>query len=63
MGGVLLLAGFLLCGCVAAERLFGGLRAMTRVWLGLVLGLVMMMWLPSLWAFALRFSLAAQCFL
>ena len=60
MGGVLLLAGFLLCGCVAAERLFGGLRAMTRVWLGLVLGLVMMMWLPSLWAFALRFSLAAQ---
>lgn len=60
MGGVLLLAGFLLCGCVAAERLFGGLKAMTRVWLGLVLGLVMMMWLPSLWAFALRFSLAAQ---
>lgn len=60
MGGILLLAGFLCCGCVAAERLFGGLKALTRIWLGLVVGMVMMMWLPSLWAFGLRFSLAAQ---
>ena len=33
---------------------------LTRLWLGLCAGLIMMMWLPALYAFALRFTRAAQ---
>ena len=35
-------------------------RALNRVWLGLCLGLLEMMWFPALCAFALRFSMAAH---
>lgn len=60
MGGILLLMGFLLCGCVATKRLFARQKTLTQLWLGMVFGLVMAMWLPSLWAFAFKFSTLAH---
>ena len=35
-------------------------RLIKRLWLGLVFGLLMLTWLPSLFAFFLRFGMAAQ---
>ena len=60
MIGYLILAGFLLCGCVAMDALLARMDRLVRLWLGLCAGLVMMMWLPALFAFALRFDRAAQ---
>ena len=60
MVGYLMLAGFLLCGCVAMDALLPSRDRLERLWLGLCAGLVMMMWLPALFAFALRFDRAAQ---
>ena len=60
MIGILLLAAYLGLGLVAAEGLFSRQGRMTRTWLGLTMGLIMMMWLPSIWAFALRFTRAAN---
>ena len=60
MTGYLILAGFLLCGCVTMDALLGRRDGLVRLWLGLCAGLVMMMWLPALFAFALRFDRAAQ---
>ena len=60
MTGYLILAGFLLCGCVAMDALLPRRDRLVRLWLGLCAGLVMMMWLPTLYAFALRFDRAAQ---
>ena len=60
MGGVLLLLGFLLCGVAAAEGLFRQRCGLIRIWLGLCLGLAMMMWFPALFAFFLDFTIPAQ---
>jgi len=60
MGGILLLAGFLCCGVIAADALFRAHAGIVRAWLGLALGFIMMMWLPALAAFALDFTRAAQ---
>ena len=60
MAGIALLAAYLGLGLLAAEGLFCGRGRMTRAWLGLTAGLVMMMWLPSLWAFGMRFTRAAN---
>ena len=60
MGGILLLCGFLACGLVCANALFYRRSALARVWLGMCAGLIGMMWLPALWAYALRFTQAAQ---
>ena len=60
MTGYLILAGFLLCGCVTMDALLPRRDRLVRLWLGLCAGLVMMMWLPTLYAFALRFDRAAQ---
>ena len=60
MGGILLLVGFEACGCVLADALFRRRDGIVRLWLGLTAGLLMMMWLPSLFAYALRFTAAAQ---
>lgn len=60
MGGILLLLGFEACGCVLADALFKRRAGVVRLWLGLTAGLLMMMWLPSLFAYALRFTAAAQ---
>ena len=60
MTGYLILVGFLLCGCVTMDALLPGRDRLIRLWLGLCAGLVMMMWLPTLFAFPLRFDRAAQ---
>ncbi len=60
MGGLLILMGYLLCGCVLMDALVPGARRLNRLWLGLSAGLMLMMWLPALLAFLLRFTLAAQ---
>ena len=60
MGGVLLLAGFELCGAAAAWKLAYRRGMTVRIWLGLCLGLVMMMWFPALFAFFLDFTAAAN---
>ena len=60
MGGILLLLGFEACGYVLADGLFRRRDGIVRLWLGLTAGLLMMMWLPSLFAYALKFTAAAQ---
>lgn len=60
MLGILLLIAFELCGLAIARSLFAGCARAIRAWLGLCLGLVLMMWMPALFAFALRFTPAAQ---
>ena len=51
---------FLLCGTVLSDGVFCRQDRVTRLWLGLCAGLILMMWLPTLWAFALGFTAAAQ---
>ena len=51
---------FLLGGLMQVRWLLPRHRALNRVWLGLCLGLLEMMWFPALCAFALRFSMAAH---
>ncbi len=60
MGGILLLCGFLLCGVVLANSLFANKSGLVKLWLGLCAGLLMMMWLPALFAFAVDFTVTAQ---
>ena len=57
---MLLLLGFEACGYALADALFKRRDGIVRLWLGLTAGLLMMMWLPSLFAYALRFTAAAQ---
>ncbi len=60
MGGFLLLAGYLACGLGVADGLLRARNRLLRLWFGLCAGLVLMMWLPTLFAFAMRFTAAAQ---
>ena len=43
-----------------ADALFRRRDGVVRLWLGLTAGLLMMMWLPSLFAYLLKFTAAAQ---
>ena len=47
---------YLFSGCVMVRSLLPQKRLPVRIWLGLCLGLLLMMWLPALLAFAVRFS-------
>ena len=60
MLGYVVLAGYLACGVVATDGLLPRAYRLTRLWIGLCAGLVMMMWLPALFAFFMRFTRAAQ---
>ena len=60
MAGYALLVGFLVCGCVSMDALLSERTRIVRIWLGLCAGLLMMMWLPTLFAFFLRFTSIAQ---
>ncbi len=60
MNGYLVLAGFLLCGVVLMDALLPDRQRLIRLWLGLSAGLIMMMWLPTLFAFFMKFTRAAQ---
>ena len=51
---------FMVGGIAAVRFLLPQKRMIVRLWLGAALGLALMMWLPALCAFALRFSLAAH---
>jgi len=54
------LAVFLVCGVMMVRWLLPRHSPLTRAWLGMSLGLLMMMWLPALCAFALDFTLTAH---
>ena len=56
--GVLYLLVFLAAGCTCVRFLLPRKSLLTRVWLGVSLGLLMMMWLPALIAFAADFAFA-----
>ena len=60
MTGFLILGLYLLCGVALTDGVFYRRDRLTRLWLGLCAGLIMMMWLPALYAFALRFTRTAQ---
>ena len=51
---------YLLSGLLIARRLLPDRRLAVRVWMGLVFGCVLLMWLPCLFAFFFGFSLTAQ---
>ena len=55
MLSLLYLLVYLFAGCVIIRALLPAQRPQVRVWLGLSLGLLLMMWLPALLAFAVRF--------
>jgi hypothetical protein len=56
MLAVVYLMVYLLCGVLCLQWLLPGQRPLYRLWLGLVFGLLLMMWLPALVAFLLSFS-------
>jgi len=60
MGGILLLLGYLVCGAVLMDALLPRSQRLARLWLGLCAGLIMMMWLPTLFAFFMGFTRAAN---
>ena len=60
MGGILLLCGYLICGAVIADHIFSKKPALVRLWLGLCAGLMLMMWLPAIFAFFLKFTRLAN---
>jgi len=56
----LYLAVYLACGLAIVHFLLPRHSVLSRIWLGLSLGLLLMMWLPALCAFALDFTWAAH---
>ena len=58
--GYAYLAAFEACGVIISERLFRRYSRQARLWLGLTGGLILLMWLPSLFAFFMRFTAAAH---
>ena len=60
MVGYCMLAAWLLCGIVLMDALLPGQTRLIRLWLGLCAGLMLMMWLPTLFAFFIGFTRKAQ---
>ncbi len=60
MLGIAVLIAYEICGVTQAFALCKRRSALIKVWLGLVMGLMQFMWLPSLWAFAFGFALTAN---
>ncbi len=60
MLGILYLLLFFLGGVWIAHMLLPGRRPLVRLYVGLSLGVLLLMWLPALWAHAVRFSYAAH---
>jgi len=60
MGGIILFCLFSASGIPLAELAFPRSSRGIKLWLGLVFGQVMMLWLPSLFAFFHDFTAAAQ---
>ncbi len=51
---------FAISGICISEVVFQKHKLLNRIWLGLVIGLLLLTWLPSLFAFAIGFTLTAQ---
>ena len=60
MFGILYLLLFLAGGVLIAQYWLPRRRALIRWYLGAALGVILMMWLPALWAYAVDFSLLAH---
>ena len=60
MLAIIYLVLFELCGVMIVHCLAPQKSPVVRVWIGLALGLLLMMWLPALCAFLWRFSLVAH---
>ena len=60
MLALLYLAVYVFCGLAIVRFLLPRHTVLTRAWLGASLGLLLMMWLPALLAFAVRFGIAAH---
>ncbi len=56
----LYLAVYILCGLAIIRFLLPRQSVLTRVWLGISLGLLLMMWLPAWMAFAVKFSVTGH---
>lgn len=53
-------AAYIFCGLCIVRFLLPRQSVLTRVWLGASLGLLLMMWLPALMAFAVKFSVTGH---
>ena len=62
MIGVLYLLLFLAAGIFLVRCLLPQHPVLNRLWLGLSLGFLLMMWLPALWAFVFSFGIKAHLF-
>ncbi len=62
MASILYFLLFLSSGCVMVRFLLPEKRPLVRVWLGLSLGTLLMMWLPVLSAYAFGFTPRAHVF-
>ncbi|MCR4622256.1 MAG: hypothetical protein K5663_09275 [Clostridiales bacterium] len=60
MLGILVLCVYLVAGVFQINSIMSSTNRLTKLWIGLVLGFVEMMWLPCLAAFIFRFTLDAQ---
>ena len=57
---LLFTALFAVCGVGIAEVVFQSHKLFNRIWLGLALGLLLLTWLPSFFAFFIGFTLLSQ---
>ncbi len=62
MVGILVLIWFMASGIWQGMNLFYGKTAVKQIWLGSVIGLIEMMWFPSLFAYLFDFTMTAQLF-
>ena len=62
MTGIVVLIAFEAFGVIQSASVCKRRSAAVKIWLGLVTGLMEMMWLPSLYAFLFRFTVKAQLF-
>ena len=62
MASVLYFLLFLSSGCAAVRFLLPEKRPLVRLWLGLSLGVLLMMWLPVLFAYGFGFTFRAHIF-
>ena len=51
---------FAISGICISEVVFQKHKLLNRIWLGLVIGLLLLTWLPSLLAFMIGFTVTAQ---
>ena len=60
MVAILVFFSFFVCGLAVSWALFQKESLSVRLWLGMVVGLALSMWLPALFSFALGFTYTAQ---